>query len=157
MAERTHTYSATVTWIGNQGTGTSSFREYSRNHEIRVAGKPVIEGSSDPAFRGDPTRYNPEEMLVISLSTCHMLWYLADCAMSGVIVTEYVDDATGEMVESVDGGGRFTKVVLRPRVTLGAGSDRQAADHAHHTAHAKCFISNSVNFPVEVEPTYTEV
>jgi len=156
MAERDrrHTYPATITWTGNQGSGTRSVRAYSRDHEIAFPGKTVLPGSSDPGFRGDPTRYNPEEMLVASLSTCHMLWYLSSCAAAGVVVIDYVDTADGTMVEDAAGSGRFTRVLLRPEVTLGPGSDLAAARHAHHTAHEKCFIANSVNFPVEVEPTF---
>ena len=115
-------------------------------------GKPAIAGSSDPSFRGDPSCYNPEELLVASLSACHMLWYLGLCANGGVVVTRYVDRAEGMMMEGADGSGRFTRVVLRPDVTLAAGSDVARAEALHHEAHAKCFIANSVNFPVEHAP-----
>lgn len=154
--DKRHTYDATITWTGNTGSGTSSVRAYSRDHEIHFPGKAALAGSSDPGFRGDPTRYNPEEMLVASLSTCHMLWYLSSCTAAGVVVLDYVDKAEGTMVEDADGSGHFTRVVLRPEVTLDPESDRDAARHAHHTAHDKCFIANSVNFPVEVEPVMHE-
>lgn len=151
MSGREHQYSTTVTWTGNQGTGTSGYKAYSRDHEIAVPGKPPILGSSDPAFRGDPARHNPEDMLVASLSACHMLWYLHLCAQNGVTVTAYSDPATGTMAEDSSGGGRFTEVVLRPKVTLAPGSDAAKAEALHHEAHGKCFIANSVNFPVRVE------
>ncbi|WP_448203146.1 OsmC family protein [Azospirillum sp. sgz302134] len=152
MAGREHHYSATVTWTGNLGTGTSAYKAYSRDHEITAGSKPVIPGSSDPAFRGDPSRYNPEDMLVASLSACHMLWYLHLCATAGIAVTAYSDAATGTMAEGDAGGGRFTEVTLRPQVTLAPGSDTAKAEALHHEAHEKCFIANSVNFPVRCEP-----
>src|SRR5205814_6337653 len=101
-----------------RGTGTSGYREYDRAHEISSPGKPPIVGSSDPSFRGDATRYNPEELLVASLSTCHMLWYLHLAADAGIAVTAYADDARGTMLEADDGSGRFARVVLRPTVTV---------------------------------------
>jgi organic hydroperoxide reductase OsmC/OhrA len=153
MSGHEHRYTVALKWTGNTGTGTSSYRGYERAHELSVEGKPPIPGSSDPAFRGDPKRWNPEELLVASLAACHKLWYLHLCATAGVVVTDYVDAAEGRMAEGEDGGGRFTQVVLRPRVTLAAGSDREKAQALHHEAHAKCFIANSVNFPVTHEPT----
>lgn len=152
-----HTYPATITWTGNTGTGTSTYRGYSRDHEIAFPGKAVLPGSSDAAFRGDATRYNPEEMLVAALSTCHLLAYLHACATAGVVVTGYVDHAEGTMEEDGNGGGRFTRVVLRPEVTIGPESDPDAARHAHHTAHERCFIASSVNFSVETEPVFHQV
>ncbi len=153
---RRHEYATTITWTGNQGTGTSGVRDYTRDHEIAVTGKPTIPGSSDPHFRGDPTRYNPEELLVASLSGCHMLWYLSECAAAGVVVTAYVDRAEGFMTEDADGSGRFTRVILRPEITLAPGADLDVARAKHHAAHEKCFIANSVTFPVEVEPVFRD-
>ena len=147
---KTHHYVITVTWTGNTGTGTSGYREYERRHEISAtAQKPPIPGSSDPAFRGDATRWNPEELLVAALSTCHKLWYLHLCAEAGIVVTAYVDHAEGVMEETADGSGRFRTVTLRPNVTVAVGSDLTQARALHDIAHAKCFIANSVNFPVE--------
>jgi organic hydroperoxide reductase OsmC/OhrA len=150
---RQHTYKTTVTWTGNTGHGTSDYRSYARSHEIAAPGKPAIAGSSDPAFRGDASRWNPEDLLVASLSACHKLWYLHLCALAGVIVTAYVDQAEGVMVEDDTRGGYFTRVVLRPTVTIAAGSSVDKAQALHHDAHAKCFVANSVNFPVTFEPT----
>jgi organic hydroperoxide reductase OsmC/OhrA/mannose-6-phosphate isomerase-like protein (cupin superfamily) len=152
-SERRHSYRVHVAWTGNTGQGTSGYRLYERAHEISVAGKPVIPGSSDPAFRGDRSRYNPEEFLVASLSTCHMLWFLHLCAEAKIVVTDYADDPVGTMIETDDGGGRFTDVVLRPAITLAAGSDAGAASQLHGRAHHLCFIASSVNFPVRCEPT----
>ena len=125
---------------------------YERNHEIKVEGRPVISGSSDPAFRGDRSRYNPEELLVASLSACHMLWYLHLCARAGVVVTAYLDKATGTMVETGGEGGHFSEVVLRPSVIIGENGDERLARNLHGKAHKLCFIANSVNFPVRCEP-----
>lgn len=144
-----HAYSVTVTWTGNLGDGTSGYRAYSRDHVIASGDKPPLPGSSDPAFRGDPTRYNPEDLLVAAVSACHMLWYLHLCAVRGIRVLDYVDEASGVMAEGPDGGGRFTRVVLRPRITLAEGADTALAGALHEEAHAKCFIANSVNFPIE--------
>ena len=147
-----HRFESTVRWTGNKGTGTSSYRAYSRDHEIRGPGKPAIPASSDPAFHGDASRYNPEELLVASLSACHMLWYLHLCAVNKVIVLEYEDQAGGVMEETDGGGGRFLEVTLRPHITVTAESDLETAKRLHHDAHEKCFIANSVNFPVGCEP-----
>lgn len=155
MPAKEHHYAVTVTWTGNQGTGTSGYRTYSRAHDITAGPKPVIPGSSDPGFRGDPARWNPEDLLVASLSACHKLWYLGLCAGAGIIVTAYEDAAEGWMAEHPGGEGQFTRVLLHPRITLAAGSDMAKARHLHHDAHEKCFIARSVNFPVEVEPVFT--
>ena len=147
-----HNYAATVRWTGNKGTGTSAYRAYGRDHEIGGPGKPAIPASSDPAFHGDASRYNPEELLVASLSACHMLWYLHLCAVNKVIVLEYEDQAGGVMEETDGGGGRFLEVTLRPHITVTAESDLETAKRLHHDAHEKCFIANSVNFPVSCVP-----
>jgi organic hydroperoxide reductase OsmC/OhrA len=148
----THRYSVIVTWTGNSGTGTSDYRGYERRHEISAGGgKPPIPGSSDPAFRGDPARWNPEELLIASLSACHKLWYLHLCAEAGVVVVAYIDHAEGVVEEAADGSGRFQRAILRPKVTLAPGSDTARARELHDAAHAKCFIANSVNFPVDHE------
>ncbi|WP_095094043.1 OsmC family protein [Pseudomonas sp. Irchel 3A5] len=148
MADKAHHYEVQVTWTGNQGEGTSSYRGYSRSHVIQAEGKPSIEGSSDPSFQGDPKRWNPEELLLASLSACHKLWYLGLCAGAGIVVLEYEDNAEGTMIEESNGAGQFTSVVLKPKITLAPGSDMEAAHALHKTAHEKCFIARSVNFPV---------
>lgn len=151
-AGKSHTYSATVTWTGNKGAGTSGYRAYGREHEITAGAKPTIAGSADPAFRGNAARWNPEDLLVASLAACHKLWYLHLCADAGIVVTDYVDEATGTMVEDAERGGYFTAVTLHPRVTIAKG-DPDLARALHGRAHAKCFIANSVNFPVTCTPT----
>nr|WP_297524934.1 OsmC family protein [uncultured Roseateles sp.] len=149
MAHREHKYPVTVTWTGNAGTGTSGYKAYRRDHAIESAGKPPIPGSSDPTFLGDKTRWNPEDLLVASTSACHKLWYLHLCAEAGIAVLAYVDEAEGTMVEGEK--GRFTQIVLRPRVTVRAGDDVELAQRLHHQAHEQCFIANSLNFPVRCE------
>src|SRR5687768_12151709 len=146
--EKTHRYTATIEWIGNQGAGTLDYRSYSRNHTISIDGKPIIEASSDSAFRGDPSRHTPEDLLVSSLSGCHMLWYLHLCAVNGVVVVDYTDEAVGEMSENNDGSGQFTKVTLHPRVMVSDPRMIEKAAALHGDAHRMCFIARSVNFPM---------
>jgi organic hydroperoxide reductase OsmC/OhrA len=154
-AGKTHSYPIRMRWTGNTGRGTREYRSYDRAHEYSVEGKPAIPGSSDPAFRGDATRYNPEELLVMSLSSCHMLWYLHLCAENKIEVVDYADDAVGKMVETADTGGHFVDVLLKPAVTLAAGSDVSLAERLHDRAHHLCFVANSVNFPVRCAPRTT--
>ena len=149
--QKQHQYTATIKWTGNKGTGTDHYRNYERSHEIIIDNKPIISGSSDPAFRGDATKHNPEDLLVSSLASCHMLWYLHVCAEAGVKVTNYIDHATGTMTETPDGGGRFTEVILNPIVTVAAACMIAKANELHKKANELCFIANSVNFPVRHE------
>lgn len=154
MAHRknSHEYQALLTWEGNRGEGTSSYAAYDRLFRITMAGKPDLLGSADPAFRGAADRHNPEDLLVAALSSCHMLSYLALCARDGITVLSYSDEAHGEMTLTPAGGGRFTSVVLHPRVTV-RGQDQVAPALALHArAHADCFIAASCNFPVEHQP-----
>jgi organic hydroperoxide reductase OsmC/OhrA len=144
-----------VQWTGNKGTGTSGYRDYGRDHTIRSGTKPDIPGSSDPAFRGDAARWNPEDLLVASASACHKLWYLHLCADAGVGVLAYEDDAEGTMISGAT-HGQFSEIVLRPRITIRAGDDRELAIDLHHEAHKQCYIANSVNFPIRCEPTVLE-
>ena len=153
---RKHDYRVTVTWTGNRGEGTLTYRSYTRDHMIAAEGKPAILGSSDPHFHGDKTRWNPEELLLGALSACHKLSYLHFCAVFGIVVTDYVDHAEGTMEEDGRDGGRFTEVTLRPRITIRAGDDLSLAHRLHHTAHEKCFIATSVNFPVLCVPEIVE-
>lgn len=149
---REHHYRLHLDWTGNHGQGTADYRAYGREHRLSARGKPDISGSSDPAFRGDAGAWNPEELLVASISACHQLWYLHLAAEAGIIVTAYVDDPVGVMTEDADGGGHFTAVTLHPRVTLSDEERRYDADALHARAHEKCFVARSVNFPVGVEP-----
>lgn len=152
IVPKLHHYHVSVAWTGNEGEGTSSYTSYKRDHLVSSGEKPSIPGSSDPSFRGNSKRWNPEELLVASLSACHKLWYLHLCSASGITVLSYSDHAEGTMVEDESGGGRFVSVILRPQVTICVGQDRDMATRLHHEAHGKCFIANSVNFPVDHEP-----
>lgn len=156
MKTREHKYQVTVRWTGNQGQGTASQAGYGRDHVIMGAAptKAAILGSSDPAFRGDPARWNPEELFIAAVSACHKLWYLHLCAAAAVIVTDYVDRASGVMMESDDGAGRFTSVTLQPEIALSRAIDLDKARALHHDAHEKCFIANSIKTPLTVEPVF---
>ncbi len=153
---RRHSYTAALTWTGNDGQGTADYRAYRRDHDIRFGAKPKLLGSADPAFRGDPERHSPEELLLAALSGCHMLWYLHLCADAGVVAVAYHDEAVGTMVEEEDGGGQFQEVVLRPLVLVTDRAVVELADRLHEEAHRLCFIARSVNFEVRCEAT-TEV
>ena len=150
---KAHHYSLTVKWTGNTGTGTSGYRAYERSHSVITNGKPEIKASSDPAFRGDTTKHNPEELLLASLSSCHMLWFLHLCAEAGVIVIDYYDNATAVMIETPDGGGQFAEATLNPVVTVTEAPMVEKAHALHQKANALCFIARSVNFPINHNST----
>jgi len=149
---RYHHYRVLNRWTGNLGNGTAAYTAYSRDFELSGAEKAAaIAGSSDPAFRGDKARYNPEELLVGALSSCHMLWVLHLCADAGITITDYADEAIGDMVENPDGSGEFTRVLLRPRMTITDSARIPDALEIHEKAHKVCALARSVNFPVEHE------
>jgi organic hydroperoxide reductase OsmC/OhrA len=142
-------------WSAGAEGAPKSNESLSRTHRIEIAGKPTIEATSDPAFRGDPARHNPEDLLVASLSSCHMLWYLVLCVGRKIPILAYEDGAYGIMAETPR-PGRFVEVVLRPKVTIAKGGDKALAAKLHERAHAECFVANSVNFPVRHEATIVE-
>ena len=144
---KTHFYALHLRWTGNTGHGTKTYSGYSRNHEVTIAGKPMLPGSSDPSFRGDATRYNPEELLLAAISNCHMLWFLHLCAEYKINVTAYEDSPTSIMQEDQTGGGKFTEATLHPVVTVASG-DVALIDALHEKAHGFCFVAQSLNFPV---------
>jgi organic hydroperoxide reductase OsmC/OhrA len=153
MPDREHCYRIETRWTGNLGSGTTAYTAYSRNHELSAPEKSApIAGSSDPAFRGDRTRYNPEELLLGAISACHMLWVLHLCADAGIVVSEYHDDAQGVMVEHADGAGEFQRVVLKPRIAITDGSRAAELSDIHHKAHSVCALARSVKFEVCCEP-----
>lgn len=156
VSKRSHQYEVHITWTGNTGLGTSSYAGYSREHDISAPEKVTISGSSDPAFRGDKRRYNPEELLVASAAACHMLTYLHLCAVNGVVVSSYEDRPMGEMEEAMGGAGAFVRVDLRPTVTITAASDAVRAEALHEKAHHACFIANSIKAPVIVHPVISQ-
>jgi len=154
--EHQHHYELQLTWCGNRGTGTQTYNGYDRNHLISSLGKATIEASSDHAFRGDRSKYNPEELLVASLSSCHMLWFLHLCSEAGFIVEKYSDQPRGTMVENREGGGRFTEVILYPKIVF-RDEPKINPDDLHDRANKLCFIANSCNFPVRHEASFTVI
>jgi organic hydroperoxide reductase OsmC/OhrA len=148
-----HRYAVTVRWTGNRGDGTSTYRGYSRDHDVEIAGLPVLKGSADPTFHGDKTRYNPEQLLLTALSQCHMLSFLHVAVKHGVVVTAYEDRAEGLMRTNRDGSGQFESVTLRPDVTVAGPVDAALMEELHEEANKVCFIARSVNFPVLHAPT----
>ena len=153
MIGNPHHYALELRWTGNRGEGTGHYRAYERSYDLSAAGKPTLAGSADATFHGDRAKWNPEELLLGALSSCHMLSYLHVCADAGVNVVSYSDVADGSMELRPDGSGRFTSVTLRPHVVIAEDSDAEKAQILHHLAHQKCFIANSVNFLVGCEPT----
>lgn len=153
MADREHKYVVSIQWTGNRGSGTSGYRKYGRDHVIRAAGKPDIAGSSDAAFLGDASRWNPEDLLVAAASACHKLWYLHLCSEAGITVIAYADKAEGILLDNPS-HGHFKQIVLRPTVRILAGDDLELAASLHHVAHEKCYVANSVNFPIDCEPAF---
>lgn len=147
-----HKYNLNVKWTGNKGQGTIDYRSYERSHTVSIDNKANILCSSDPAFRGDKTKHNPEELFVASIATCHMLWYLHLCADAGIVVIDYTDNAEGIMKETEDGGGHFTEVTLNPIVIVADNSMINKANELHNKAHKLCFIANSCNFPIYHKP-----
>ena len=147
-----HHYQLKVTWTGNKGTGTDHYTKYDRSHTIEIENKVPILASSDTPFLGDATKHNPEDFLLASLSTCHMLWYLHLCADAGVVVTSYTDNPTGILIQNNNGGGSFSVVTLNPIVKVKHPNMIELANELHIKANQKCFIANSVNFEVKHLP-----
>lgn len=152
--KREHKYSLSVKWTGNKGSGTSGYRDYERSHIISAENKEDIICSSDPAFRGDITKYSPEELLLGAVSGCHMLWYLHLCADSGIVVVEYVDNPVGILTESDDGSGCFSEITLNPVISITNKSVINRANELHKRANELCFIANSCNFIINHKPIY---
>ncbi|MGJ8517490.1 OsmC family protein [Carnimonas bestiolae] len=149
-----HEYHSAVTWTGNLGTGTSGYRDFARSWDIAVPGKPVVHCSNDPLLGGDPAKMNPEDLLLSSLSACHMLWYLHYASEEGIVVKAYHDTPVGMGEVGRKGAGRFLKAILKPAITVAPGTDIAAATAIHHRIDEVCFIARSVNFPVTCEPQF---
>jgi len=147
MTTKQQHYQLTVKWTGNTGQGTAN-NDYERSHEVLVKGKQKLKCSSDSHYKGDKTKNNPEDLLLASLSACHMLWFLHFCAAEGVVVVDYVDNAEGKMIQTTNGAGYFTEVVLNPTVIVQNSSMINKAHELHKKASDFCFIANSVRFPV---------
>lgn len=149
---KNHHYSLLLKWTGNTGSGTSAYRAYERSYKVIIDGKADLHCSSDPAFRGDSSKHNPEELFVASISSCHMLWYLHLCADAGIIVLNYADDASGIMEETSNDGGKFIGVTLKPKVLVQDAASIAKAIALHKRANELCFIANSCNFPIYHQP-----
>jgi organic hydroperoxide reductase OsmC/OhrA len=152
MKNNQHTYRLTVQWTGNNGKGTGGYQSYERSHTISIDDKKEMLCSSDPAFRGDKSRHNPEELFLASIASCHMLWYLHLCSDAGIIIVDYTDKATGTMQETKN-GGHFTEVMLSPNVVVSESAMIERAIQLHEEANKVCFIANSCNFPIRHNPT----
>ena len=152
-----HNYKSAVKWTGNQGSGTSNYKEFERSYTIKVENKAVIHGSSDPEFRGDRTKHNPEELLLAAVSSCHMLWYLHLCSEAKIVVVDYLDNATAVLDETENGNGKFSSITLNPIVTVTEKSMIEHATELHKKANEFCFVSNSLNFKVEHLPVINVV
>lgn len=148
-----HTYKSHITWTGNTGSGTTDYKTYERSHVISIENKVDIQATSDPAFRGDKTKHNPEELFLSSLSSCHMLWYLHLCATAGINIVSYEDNAVGVMEEAKNGSGKFTAVTLYPTVVITDSTQIEKANALHQEANKMCFIANSCNFEVKHSPS----
>ncbi|MCY1541022.1 peroxiredoxin, subfamily [compost metagenome] len=147
-----HQYKTSLVWTGNKGSGTMDYRSYDRDFVISIENKEPIAGSSDSAFMGDKTKYNPEDLLLSSVSSCHMLWYLHLCAKNDIVVLEYTDHASGVMIEETSGSGQFKEIILRPEVVISKKEQIDLANALHEEANKLCFIANSLNFPVKHQP-----
>ncbi|MDN3595716.1 OsmC family protein [Zunongwangia endophytica] len=151
---KTHNYSINLNWTGNTGVGTKTYKDYEREYTVKSEGKALIKGSADPAFLGNSELYNPEELLLASIASCHMLWYLHLCASNKIIVTKYQDFTEGKMIENKDGSGKFTEVTLKPEITLADKNMLKKAESLHAQANKFCFIANSCNFPIHHQANY---
>ena len=151
-----HDFPSRVVWTGNRGSGTSAYEDYDRTWDMAVEGKEVLHCSNDPLLGGDPSKYNPEDMLIAALSSCHMLWYLHLCSKAGVTVTSYEDFPVGIGESEPSGKGNFVEAVLNPKIIITADSDAEKAVSLHDEIHKYCFIARSVNFPVRYEIKVTK-
>lgn len=149
-----HVYKQTIEWTGSKGVGTQTYESYSRDFNLIAENRPVLACSADPVFRGDSSKYNPEDFLLCSVSSCHMLWFLHLCADKGIIVLNYIDHPIGEM-ESIPGkGGKFIGITLNPIVVITDINRVEEIEKIHDEASEKCFITNSLNFKVKLNSQY---
>lgn len=149
-----HEYPSRIVWTGNRGQGTANYRAYDRTWDVAIPGKAAIHCSNDPLLGGDPSKMNPEDLLISALSACHMLWYLHYASDAGIVVTQYEDTPLGIGEVAKGGAGRFTSAILRPHITVSEGTNIEAATAIHDRIHDVCFIARSVNFPISYEPSF---
>ena len=152
---KNHQYKSKIVWTGNTGESTKNYRSYQRNYTISVDGKADILGSSDPAFLGNLELHNPEDLLLASVSSCHLLWYLHLCSVNKILVLEYEDFAEGTMIENENGSGKFSEIILKPKIVVAEKEMIEKAVELHQKANEYCFIANSLNFEVKHQPEIT--
>jgi organic hydroperoxide reductase OsmC/OhrA len=155
MTVTDHSFAAKIAWTGNRGDGTRTYRGYDRTWNIATDGHVPIACSNDPRLGGDPTRPNPEDLLLSALSACHMLWFLHLASQAGIVVTSYVDEPLGIGESLPNGAGRFVRAILSPAIGVLPGADLARANELHHEVERYCFIARSLNFPVTVEASYS--
>lgn len=143
-----HLFKAAINWTSNQNPSDSTKRFYSKSHQVKIEGKPLLNVSAAKAFKGDPELYNPEDLLLSSLVSCHMMSYLYVCSQNGIEVLEYSDHAEAILEVNPDGSGRFVAVRLKPKVKISNLDKIELAIELHIKANKLCFIANSCNFPV---------
>jgi organic hydroperoxide reductase OsmC/OhrA len=147
-----HTYEARVAWSGSTGGG---YRSYSRDH-LAIANGVDLPMSSDPAFRGNAERTNPEQLLLVAASSCQLLWLLHLCAEAGIDVVDYVDEPTASMPDDGEQTS-ITEIVLRPRITVAGDVDTAQVEALCQRAHELCFVANSLKTEIRVEPEVSRV
>ncbi|HXH06197.1 MAG TPA: OsmC family protein [Vicinamibacterales bacterium] len=141
----THRFEGTLTWRAGAAPPATG------NHRVVFAGRPALEVSAAPQYRGDGTKLNPEELLVASLASCQLLTYLTLAARAGVEVRAYDDRPVGTLAMA-EKKMRITEILLRPRITIGPASDADAARTLVERAHESCFIGASLACAVRLEP-----
>jgi organic hydroperoxide reductase OsmC/OhrA len=143
-----HLFKAELNWTSNKKQEEITSKFYSKSHQIKIEGKPILDVSAAKAFKGDPELYNPEDLLLSSLVSCHMMSYLYVCFQNGIEVLEYSDNAEATLEVLPNGSGRFTEVRLNPKVKISNPDKIELALNLHFKANQLCFIANSCNFPV---------
>lgn len=143
-----HSFNVNLEWEKlNEGNS----KRISKSHKVLIDGKPHLDVSAAKSFKGDPTLYNPEDLLLSSLTSCHMMSYLYCCSISDIDVIAYQDESEAILEVNPDGSGKITKVILRPRVEIRDEKFKKLAMELHQKASELCFIANSCNFPVDHE------
>lgn len=143
-----HLFKAALNWTSNKKEQDLSLKVYSKSHQVKIEGKPILNVSAAKAFKGDPSLYNPEDLLLSSLVSCHMMSYLYVCSQNGIEVLEYSDSAEATLEVNPDGSGRFVEVKLKPKIIIANSDKIELALELHKKANQLCFIANSCNFPV---------
>ncbi|MEP5341894.1 MAG: OsmC family protein [Algibacter sp.] len=144
-----HIFKAKVNWELSKGETTESPKTFSRNHIVEIDNKKNdLKVSAAKMFRGDASLYNPEDLLLSALASCHMMSYLYVCSQNNIKVLSYTDNAEAVLEVESSGSGHFTKVILNPVVTIKDETKKELALSLHEKANSLCFIANSCNFPI---------